>query len=149
MKMENIIQDLNQFLADLAVFYRKLQNYHWNVTGKDFFVIHEKLEEYYDEVNEAIDKVAEFILSKDDEPLGTMQDYLNISKIEEAENKKVDSNCVLDSIKQDYSYLLNNAYSIKKNADDMQDYATSTLMDEFISDYTKKLWMIKQTQENN
>ena len=78
-----------------------------------------------------------------------MQDYLNISKIEEAENKKVDSNCVLDSIKQDYSYLLNNAYSIKKNADDMQDYATSTLMDEFISDYTKKLWMIKQTQEKN
>ena len=28
---------LNQFLADLNVFYRKLQNYHWNIQGKDFF----------------------------------------------------------------------------------------------------------------
>ena len=78
-----------------------------------------------------------------------MQDYLNISKIEEAENKKVDSNCVLKSIEKDFSYLLNNVYSIKKTADDMQDYETSALMDEFISDYTKKLWMIKQSQENN
>ena len=51
--MENIIKELNQFLADLNVFYRKLQNYHWNIEGRDFFVIHGKLEEYYDEINEA------------------------------------------------------------------------------------------------
>lgn len=49
--MENIIKDLNELLADLNVFYRKLQNYHWNITGKDFFVIHQKLEEYYDDIN--------------------------------------------------------------------------------------------------
>lgn len=145
--MDNVIQDLNQFLADLAVFYRKLQNYHWNISGKDFFVIHEKLEEYYDEVNDSIDKVAEFILSKGEQPLGTMQDYLNITQIEEAENKKVDSTCVLKNIEKDFSYLLDRAYTIKKTADDMLDYATSSLMDEFISDYTKKLWMLKQVQE--
>ena len=34
--MEDIINDLNGFLSDLSVFYRKLQNYHWNVYGKDF-----------------------------------------------------------------------------------------------------------------
>ena len=44
--MENIIKDLNTFLSDLNVFYRKLQNYHGNVIGKDFFVFHSKLEEY-------------------------------------------------------------------------------------------------------
>ena len=45
--METLIKELNQYLSDLAVFYRKLQNYHWNVKGSDFFVVHEKLEEYY------------------------------------------------------------------------------------------------------
>ena len=35
---------LNELLADLNVFYRKLQNYHWNVEGKDFFQVHAKLE---------------------------------------------------------------------------------------------------------
>ena len=42
-----MIEKLNKLLSDLNVFYRKLQNYHWNVKGHDFFTIHAKLEEYY------------------------------------------------------------------------------------------------------
>lgn len=145
--MEKIIHKLNQFLADLIVFYRKLQNYHWNIQGKDFFVIHAKLEEYYDEINESIDEVAEYILSRDAQPLGTIKDYLNITKITEAENKKIKSEEVLENIAKDYSYLLNYVTTIKKDADNIEDTVTSTLMDEFIADYTKKLWMIKQSMK--
>ena len=36
--MEDILNNLNTFLSDLNVFYRKLQNYHWNIKGKDFFI---------------------------------------------------------------------------------------------------------------
>ena len=43
---------LKQLLCDLEVFSVKLQNYHWNVTGKGFFLTHEKLEEYYDEIRD-------------------------------------------------------------------------------------------------
>lgn len=48
--MEKVLNSLNSLLADLNVFFRKLQNYHWNVEGKDFFIVHEKLEEYYDSI---------------------------------------------------------------------------------------------------
>jgi len=143
--MENIIKELNQFLADLNVFYRKLQNYHWNIEGKDFFVIHSKLEEYYDEINKSIDEVAEFILTKKGEPLGTMKDYLEITKITEAENKKVNSDIVFNELINDFSYLLKNVKAIKKEAENEEDDATSALMDEFIINYGKKLWMLNQT----
>ena len=53
--MTNVIKKLNVYLADLNVMYRKVQNYHWNVDGRNFFTIHAKLEEYYDEINENID----------------------------------------------------------------------------------------------
>ena len=46
-----ITEDLNLFLSNLNVFYRKLQNYHWNIIGEDFFNVHSKLEELYDEIN--------------------------------------------------------------------------------------------------
>ena len=143
--MENIVKELNQFLADLNVFYRKLQNYHWNIEGKDFFVIHSKLEEYYDEVNKSIDEVAEFILTKNGEPLGTIKDYLEITKITEAENKKVNSEVVFNELINDFSYLLKNVKAIKKQAEKENDDATSALMDEYIIDYGKKLWMLNQT----
>ena len=145
--MENIIKELNQFLADLNVFYRKLQNYHWNIKGRDFFVVHSKLEEYYDEINESIDEVAEFILTKNGEPLGTMKDYLEIAKITEAENKKINSEEIFNKIIKDFNYLLNNVKNIKKEADKIEDVETSTFMDEFIEDYNKKLWMLGQTME--
>lgn len=143
--MENIIKELNQFLVDLNVFYRKLQNYHWNIKGRDFFVVHSKLEEYYNEINESIDEVAEFILTKNGEPLGTMKEYLEIAKITEAENKKINSEEVFTKIIKDFNYLLNNVKNIKKEADKIEDVETSTFMDKFIEDYNKKLWMLKQT----
>lgn len=143
--MENIIKELNQFLADLNVFYRKLQNYHWYIEGRDFFVVHSKLEEYYNEINTSIDEVAEFILTKNEEPLGTMKDYLEITKITEAENKKVNSDVVFNELISDFSYLLKNVKAIKKEAEKENDDATSTFMDEFIADYSKKLWMLNQT----
>lgn len=143
--MENVISNLNQFLADLNVLYRKLQNYHWNIEGKDFFVIHSKLEEYYDEINKSIDEVAEFILTKNQQPLGTMKDYIEITKITEAQNKKVKCDEVFNELIKDFSYLLKNVKVIKKEAEKIEDEAASAFMDEFIADYSKKLWMLKQT----
>ena len=82
--MDEIVKNLNVFLSDLAVFYRKLQNYHWNIKGKHFFVLHGKLEEYYDKINEQIDEIAEHILMLGYEPLGTMKDYLEKEKINDS-----------------------------------------------------------------
>ena len=41
--MEKVVNHLNILLADLNVFYRKLQSYHWNIKGHEFFWVHEKL----------------------------------------------------------------------------------------------------------
>lgn len=145
--MENIIKELNCFLSDLNVFYRKLQNYHWNIVGKDFFVIHSKLEEYYDEINEEIDEIAEHILILGGEPLGTLKDYLNNSCIQEANNEKIKDNIVFETIIKDLEALLGKVIKIKKQSDEQNEYSTSSLMDEYILNYSKKLWMLKQMME--
>lgn len=145
--MEELLTNLNKFLCDLNVFYRKLQNYHWNIKGSSFFVIHAKLEEYYDDINEQIDEIAEHILSIGGQPLGTLQDYLNNTKITEAQNVKIDKNIVINSILTDFSTLLNDATSIKKLAEEHSEFKTSALVDNVIEDYNKKLWMLKQSME--
>lgn len=145
--MENILKDLNIFLSDLNVFYRKLQNYHWNIKGEIFFVIHPKLEEYYDEVNAQIDEIAEHILSLGGEPLGSLQDYLNTTKITEAKNEKISTSMVFKEVAKDYGTLLQDAINIKKSADNAEEHKTSALMDTIIEDYSTKIWMLKQSME--
>jgi len=145
--MENIEKNLNVFLSDLNVFYRKLQNYHWNITGEHFFVLHAKLEEYYDEINSQIDEVAEHMLMLGKQPLGTMKDYLEKTTIVEAQNNKVTDKEVLNNIINDYSTLLQKVTKLKSFAEEQNLYSTSTLMDDLISSYTKHLWMLKQMSE--
>lgn len=145
--MDDILNNLNVFLSDLNVFYRKLQNYHWNIKGKDFFVVHPKLEEYYTEINTQIDEIAEHILSLGGQPLGTLNDYLNTTKIKEAENQKVDSSLVYNELSKDFSKLLQDAKDIKNFADAKGDHKTSAMMDNSIENYSTKIWMLKQSLE--
>lgn len=143
----NLEQNLNELLSDLNVFYRKLQNYHWNVTGQDFFQAHSKLEELYNEINEQIDEVAEHILILGEEPLGTLKDYLEKTNITEAENKKIKSQEVFQTILKDYKKLLEKVTEIKEKSDEQKEYSTSALMDDYILDYSKIIWMLKQKEE--
>ena len=143
--MEEVIKNLNEFLCDLEVMNVKLQNYHWNVRGKGFFITHEKLEEYYDETREQIDEVAEHILSLGYQPLGTMQDFMKNSEIQEAKNEKIKSLEIIKNVIQDIQILNKKAIQIKQEAEKQSDYATSAVMDNYLGNYAKKLWMLNET----
>ena len=140
--MEGIVKKLNEFLSNLEIVNVKLQNYHWNVIGKGFFTTHEKLEEYYDEVRNQIDEVAEHILSLGHQPLGTMKDFMENSKIREAKNEQIKSIDIMENVIHDLQELKQKAVQIKQEAEDKEDYATSTLMDDYLADYSKKIWML-------
>ena len=140
--MEGIVKKLNEFLSDLEMLNVKLQNYHWNVIGKGFFTTHEKLEEYYDEVREQIDEVAEHILSLGHQPLGTMKDFMENSKIRESKNEQIKSIDIMENVIHDLQELKQKAVQIKQEAEDKKYYATSTLMDDYLADYSKKIWML-------
>ena len=143
--MEEKIKNLNQLLCDLEVFSVKLQNYHWNVTGKGFFLTHEKLEEYYEEIREQLDEVAEHIAVKGSEPFGRMEDFLKNARIMEAKNEKIKSLDIIKNVVKDLEILKNDVELIKKEADEENDYVTSTLMDEYLQDYSKRIWMLNET----
>ena len=135
--MEANIENLNEFLSDLEVMSVKLQNYHWNVSGKGFFITHEKLEEYYDEIREQIDEIAEHILALGYQPLGTMEE----------KNEKIKSLPIIKNVIQDLNILQQKAMKIKQEAEKQSDYSTSTLMDNYLGNYAKKLWMLNETMK--
>ena len=143
--MEEIVRNLNEFLCDLEVLNVKLQNYHWNVNGKGFFITHEKLEEYYNEIRVEIDEIAEHILALGYQPLGTMQDFMKNSEIQEAKNEKIKTIPIVKNLIQDFETLKQKAVKIKEESEKQSDYATSALIDNFLANYSKKLWMLNET----
>lgn len=135
---------LNVLLADLVVEYHKLQNLHWYVKGKDFFNTHAKLEEFYNYINEMIDEVAEHILMIEGKPLASLKEFLETSKIEELAKEHISSSDAFELVKKDFSYIVEQIMEIKKEADQKEVYVISSLMDGYISEFAKTLWMLKQ-----
>ena len=136
------IEKLNYYLANLNLLFRNLQTYHWYIKGTDFFVIHEKLEEFYNDVSVQIDDVAERILAINGKPLATMTDYLKNSSLVEAEAKEIPAKKSLEAVQSDFEKMLVLVKEIKVQAEKENDYGTSAQMDDYIRDYEKKLWMI-------
>lgn len=137
-------KQLNNLLADLVVEYHKLQNFHWYVKGKDFFTVHAKLEELYDGINGAIDEVAENILMIEGSPLASLNEFMQHASIKEAKMEHIKSKDVFKEVLADFSYLLNSVKTIKKEADENEVYIISALMDDYIKEFTKSIWMINQ-----
>lgn len=136
------IEKLNYYLANLNLLFRNLQTYHWYITGKDFFVIHKKLEEFYNDISVQIDDVAERILAINGKPLASMTDYLKNSFLAEAEAKEIPAKKSLEVAQNDFEKMLDLVKEIKVQAEKESDYGTSAQMDDYIKDYENKLWMI-------
>ncbi len=47
---EKLAQELNNLLATYQVFYMNVRGYHWNIKGVNFFELHAKFEEIYDDL---------------------------------------------------------------------------------------------------
>lgn len=137
-------KQLNHLLADFAVEYHKLQNFHWYVKGKDFFNVHAKLEEYYNHINEGIDDIAEKILMIGGHPIASMQEFIDYSQIKEAPTGAILSNDIYQHVLSDFSYLLNSIKNIKKDADEQNEYLISSAMDSYIDEFSKAIWMLQQ-----
>ena len=48
---------------------------------------------------------------------------------------------------QDMQIILDRLLTIKKLADQNNEYMTSSLCDEYMLEYSKKIWMIKQMKQ--
>ncbi len=83
-----IVKKLNTTLCTYQVFFHKLQKFHWNVVGSDFFDLHELTEDLYKNALNEIDEIAERIRVFGKKPYASMYEYLRESLLKESEEEK-------------------------------------------------------------
>lgn len=132
---------LNQLLADYEIFYQNLRGFHWNIKGREFFELHTKFEELYDDAFIKIDEIAERILTLEGEPLHTYTDYLKTSTIKEAKSVTNGVEGVKIIVKN-FSTIITIEREILELANEANDEGTVSLMSDYITQTEKTLWML-------
>ena len=144
---KNLKEKLNKYLANTAVMYIKLHNFHWNVYGMQFKGVHEYLEAMYDGFTENMDAIAELIRMYGEYPDGSMADYLKISSIKELPSEKIDIKTALAFVLEDIQAFDKEAKEIRTKADDEDLFDIVAMMEEHCAAYQKTTWFIRSMLE--
>ena len=60
--------------------------------------------------------------------------------------QKIKSEEIYNNILSDYEELLNKAIEIKEKSENEKEYSTSSLIDDYIKEYGKIIWMLKSVK---
>ncbi|SDR69057.1 Dps family protein [Gramella sp. MAR_2010_147] len=140
-KTKKTVEELNVLLADYHIYYQKLRNFHWNVIGKNFFDLHEKFEELYDDAKLKVDEIAERILTLRYQPTSNLSDYLKDANLKESPSDISDSK-MIELLLEDHGLLLKQMRKVVDVADAGGDEGTIDLIGAYIRELEKTSWML-------
>ncbi|AIQ51782.1 MULTISPECIES: Dps family protein [Paenibacillus] len=138
----SVEQVLNRQVANLNILYVKLHNYHWYVKGEQFFSLHVKFEELYDDVTLKMDEVAERLLSIKGKPAATLKEYLEIGTIQEATGKE-DTRGMVQTLIEDFATVAEELTEGIELAEQASDQPTADLFIKIRTDLEKNQWMLR------
>lgn len=135
-----LAEKLNDLLANYQVFYMNTRGFHWNIQGKEFFELHVKFEELYDDLVIKVDEIAERILTLEGKPLHTFSEYLKISYIKELENV-TNGPIAVQHLLDTFKIIIVKQREILAFAGEVEDEGTGALMSDYIREQEKLVWM--------
>ena len=139
---ENVINVLNKQVANWTVAFTKLHNFHWYVKGPNFFSLHTKFEELYDEASQYVDDLAERILAVGGNPVGTLKESLEMSIIDEA-GKGYTAEQMVSELSKDFTNVSKQLEEAIEVASAAEDDVTEDMFIGMQTNIEKHNWMLK------
>lgn len=141
---KKLVETLNMRLCDEYVLYTKTRKYHWNVVGPRFHQLHEFFEEQYEILDEMIDEVAERTRQLGGKSLGTLDEFVRHSSINEEPGQNPDAQSMISNLLKDHETIIK---TLRKNADEAEeqyeDMATNDFFLEAVQKHEKMAWMLR------
>lgn len=134
--------ELNKLLASYQILYMNVRGFHWNIRGNQFFELHLKFEEIYNDLLLKVDALAERILTLDGVPLHSFSDYLKVSAIPEQKGLHDGRACV-ESLLESFRELLVAQRRILGQAADAGDEGTASILSDYVQQQEKLVWMLR------
>lgn len=140
-KSQQVVNLLNELLANYQIYYQNLRGFHWNVRGNRFFVLHAKFEELYNDAIEKVDEIAERILTLGGVPLHSYAAYAKVATLKAKENV-TDGDACLRAVVEDVQVLLKQERELLSLAAESGDEGTQDVFSSYVSGQEKLLWML-------
>lgn len=133
-------EKLNQLLANYQIFYMNTRGFHWNIKGANFFELHAKFEELYNDLLIKVDEIAERILTLGNTPVHSYSQYIKLSAIQEQTDITGGKEAVA-GILASLKAVITLQREILDLSSEAGDEGTGALMSDYIREQEKLAWM--------
>ena len=141
-----LLEELGLVLSSSMALALKTQGFHWNVTGANFFSLHEMFAQQYAELFAAGDEIAERIRALGAAASAGLGAYAKRSIILDAPEPAPDAQSMLRALQNDHESLSMRCAALRRLADESDDTATGDLMNGRITAHDKSAWMLRAHQ---
>lgn len=139
---KTIAVGLSQVLADSYMLMLKIHNYHWNVTGPKFFMIHKMTEEQYGELFKAIDDIAERVRTLGFLTPATFGEFAKLTTIKDGD-MELSEDAMIDDLAESHLTLAMTAKAVALKADDFHDLVSADMLTKRIEKHEKYAWLLR------
>ncbi len=133
---------LNGVLADSFALYLKTKNFHWHVSGRHFRDYHLMLDEQSDQIFATTDVLAERVRKIGGTTLRSIGHIAKLQTIADNDEPFVLPIDMLRELMNDNKSVAASMRKAHKIADDAEDVATASVLENFIDDAERRTWFL-------
>lgn len=142
----NAVRDLtgalNELLADVFALYLKTKNFHWHVSGPHFRDYHLLFDEQGTQIFAMTDPIAERVRKLGGTTLRSIGQISKLQRVQDNDADYVDPEGMLAELAEDNKDLVVRMREVHGLTDEHKDYATSSLLDQWIDETERRLWFL-------
>jgi starvation-inducible DNA-binding protein len=140
--IEQVTEALNGLLADTFALYVKTKNFHWHVSGPHFRDYHLLLDEQAAQIEDSVDVLAERVRKIGGMTIRSIGQIAKLQRVKDNDEEVVLPGDMLAELMADNKAHIHNMREAHKIADEHEDVATASLLENFIDDAEKRCWFL-------
>ena len=140
--IEQVTEALNGLLADTFALYVKTKNFHWHVSGPHFRDYHLLLDEQAAQIEDSVDILAERVRKIGGTTIRSIGHIAKLQRVKDNDEEVVLPGDMLAELMADNKAHIHNMREAHKIADEHEDVATASLLENFIDEAEKRCWFL-------
>lgn len=132
---------LAKLLANTYCLYLKTQNFHWNITGPNFYMLHLFLEKQYEELGEAADVIAERMRALKLRAPGSFSEFTKLMSLSDAK-RGTPSKDMIKILAADHEAIVAMIRKVLSTDIIKEDEGTQDLFIQRLREHEKTIWML-------
>lgn len=139
---EQLADVLSDALADSFTLYLKTLGVHWNIVGPAFYGIHKLTQDQYEDLDAAIDEIAECIRALGHVAPAAFGDFQQRSMLQ-SKTTLSDAKQMLETLIEDNETVARRMRDAVRIADEFDDVFTADMLTARIGRHERNSWMLR------